>query len=143
MVMASLGGIVESLLGVRIQPTMTALGGLLIQTRDPRALGLRRLHVQVLSVSNTVSRLLIGLVSDWLSYAAEPLPPHSPVTEEDDGRPKTFKQKMQETFHRKPQVSRLAIMALASVLLAAVFAFGALGLDRTDQLWFLSTGKRA
>lgn len=135
--MASLGGIVESLLGIRIttptSPSSSSFALLLTTlTHDSRALSLRRLHVQVLSISNTISRLLIGLVSDWLSYAAEPIP----EAELGEGWWGWWKR----TFHRKPQVSRLAFLVSAAGTLAVAYAYVAVGLQSADGLWVLSVG---
>ncbi|KAK4053473.1 hypothetical protein OIV83_001640 [Microbotryomycetes sp. JL201] len=151
MVLSQLGVIVECLLGVKIEPPTTSLGKTTsssiisfaavagaLKRHEPRALALRRLHVQVMSVSNTVSRLLIGLLSDWVSYASEPLPPHSPVTEEEDVRPKTLKQKLQARFHRPPRISRLSFVVVACLALSATFAFTAFKLEHPAQLWLLS-----
>ncbi|KAM0788502.1 hypothetical protein ACM66B_001633 [Microbotryomycetes sp. NB124-2] len=149
MVLSQLGVIVECLLGVKIEPPTTSDGStpvaaslvtavLTLKRHEPRALDLRRLHVQVMSVSNTISRLLIGLLSDWVSYSSEPLPPHSPVLEEEDPRPKTLRQKLQDRFHRPPKVSRLSFVVVACLLLSATFAFTAFRLDKPAQLWLLS-----
>jgi hypothetical protein len=137
MVMASLGGIVESLLGIRITtpaPTSSPASFALLSTltHDSRALSLRRLHVQVLSISNTISRLFIGLLSDWLSYAAEPIP----EAELGEGWWGWWKR----TFHRKPQVSRLAFLVAAGGMLAVAYAYVAVGLESTNGLWVLSVG---
>lgn len=138
MVMASLGGIVESLLGVHISTSTSprpSLPLLVLSTlsHDPRALTLRRLHVQVLSVSNTISRLLIGLLSDWLSYAAAPIP--------EAGLGEGWTGWCKRRLHRKPQVSRLAFLVAACGILVGAFGFTAVGMERTDELWVLSVGQ--
>lgn len=143
MVMASLGGIVESLLGIRIAspsssflPSSALLVLPLSVSHDARALALRRLHVQVLSISNTVSRLLIGLVSDWMSYSAAP-PPTAREEEVEGG----WRGWMRRTVRQRPRVSRLAFLVSACGILCAAFAFVATGMDQTDQLWVLSVGE--
>ncbi|KAK4058512.1 hypothetical protein OIO90_000674 [Microbotryomycetes sp. JL221] len=154
MVLASLGSIVESLLGVRIEPpttsdgnhnssstTSTMLSMLVATKHDPRALALRRLHVQVMSVSNTVSRLVIGLLSDWVSYASEPLPLDDSTVEEDEetaSQSTNLKQRLQAKFHQPPRVSRLSFVVTACLMLSATFGFVAFKLDKPGQLWLLS-----
>ncbi|KAK4701063.1 hypothetical protein P7C70_g5170, partial [Phenoliferia sp. Uapishka_3] len=136
MVMASLGGVVESLLGYHILPTSP--------TTPNRALGIRRLHVQIISVANTVTRLLAGGVSDWLSYSASPSrPPSRSTSPEREGervqsRSASLQRSMKEYFHTPPRLSRLAFMAGATALLAGAFTFVAVALDQPSGLWILS-----
>ncbi|SCV67620.1 BQ2448_5231 [Microbotryum intermedium] len=160
MVMASLGGIVESLLGVHtlgdgaLSSSPSKASTLLIAlvssstlkgASDTRALALRRLHVQTLSAANTISRLLIGFLSDWLSYAAAPLvadensPPGSP-------RPassihaRSWKRRMQLLFHDRPppRVSRLFFLVLSCVVLASAFFCASSSLSEPSGLWILT-----
>ncbi|KAI5479369.1 MFS monocarboxylic acid transporter [Pseudohyphozyma bogoriensis] len=128
MVMASLGGLVESLLGIKIS------GGV-----DSRGLGLRSRQVQIISVANTVSRLGAGVLSDWFSYSAAPPPPHDDDVEE--AHPTIIgraKQSIAARLRRPPRISRLAFILAACLTLVAAFLFVALGLEQTSQLWILS-----
>lgn len=146
MVMASLGGIVESLLGIRIASpssrfALTSASSPII-SHDARALALRRLHVQVLSVSNTMSRLLIGLVSDWMSYAAAVSPPSSSssLAEVERRTGGGWQAWARRKLRQRPRVSRLAFLFVACAILSASYAFVAMGLDQTGELWVLSIG---
>lgn len=127
MVMASLGGIVEAILAGPppslhgVVGTVAKIAGLV---KDPRALALRRLHVQVIAISNTVSRLSIGFISDWLAAHPSTEPPA-------DGKRPTRKS-------RRPKITRLAFVAAACGILVAAFAFAATLMDRPGQLWVLS-----
>ncbi|SCZ93480.1 BZ3500_MvSof-1268-A1-R1_Chr6-3g08689 [Microbotryum saponariae] len=160
MVMASLGGIVESLLGVhtlgegsssssssKASTILVALvSSLALQgASDTRALALRRLHVQILSAANTISRLLIGFLSDWLSYAAAPLvadensPPGSPRPASSI-HPRSWKRRIQLLFHDRPppRVSRLFFLVLSCVVLALSFFYASSSLSEPSGLWILT-----
>ena len=139
--MASLGGVVESLLGFHILPSSPDSAS--------RALGLRRLHVQIISVANTFSRLLAGAVSDWLSYSAAPSPPptRSPSPAPVPGsrgharshsRSESIQISIKEYFHTPPRLSRLAFILGSTSLLAAAFAYVATALEVPAGLWVLS-----
>lgn len=140
--MASLGGIVESLLGFHILPTSVTTAV------DPsRALRLRRLHVQIISVANTLSRLLAGGISDWLSYSASPSPapsrspsPTPSITSHRTGRSRSnsLSASLKTYFHTPPRLSRLVFLAGAAFLLALAFAYTAFALDYPAGLWVLS-----
>ncbi|KAM0748169.1 MFS general substrate transporter [Meredithblackwellia eburnea MCA 4105] len=143
MTMASLGAIVESLLGFHILPTTSKPS-----SSDPasRALGLRTLHVQIISIANTVSRLISGAVSDWLSYSAAPSPPPTrspspaPLSRHSRSRSRSesISISLKAYFHQSPRLTRLAFLGAATAILASAFAFTALSLDRPAGLWILS-----
>lgn len=122
MTFASLGSIVESLLGVHIANT----------SRESTALILRQQHVRVISVSNTVSRLAIGALSDYLSYSTtvKALPTTilaastSPL--------------LSNTSPRQKGVSRLLFVLIACTLLACSFFYVALFMNQSSGLWILS-----
>ncbi|BGP14468.1 hypothetical protein JCM10213_004590 [Rhodosporidiobolus nylandii] len=66
MYMASLGQVLESL----VQPVAGGFAPLHFPSFTPTitsALALRKRHIALLSVSNTLSRLFVGAASDWLS----------------------------------------------------------------------------
>lgn len=128
MVMASLGGIVEAILAgppPRTHGILSATARIAGAVQDPRALALRRLHVQVIAFSNTISRLLIGFISDWLSA-------HPSSEPSADGTKRPARKS------RRPKITRLAFVAAACTLLVAAFAFAASIMDRPGQLWILS-----
>ncbi|KAL8287494.1 hypothetical protein RQP46_003352 [Phenoliferia psychrophenolica] len=135
MVMASLGGVVESLLGFHITK------GAIAPDTASRALGLRRLHVQIISIANTFSRLIAGGVSDWLSYSAAPSPPPtrppSPVRH-GHSRSRSRSDSVKAYFHTPPRLSRLAFLVGAAALLSAAFTYVALLLKVPAGLWVLS-----
>lgn len=146
MVMASLGGIIEAILGVRTLPAVTPatatatsssarlplllLSALSGTPTDGRGLALRRLHVQVISVANTLSRLLIGAVSDYLSPHSSTPPLAPPAT-------KTW-QRLLRLPSSRPHLSRLAFLLLACALLSASFLLSAFLLSTPARLWLLT-----
>jgi hypothetical protein len=77
---------------------------------------LRRHHVQNISISNTLARLIVGASSDWLS---RPTPPSLGRT--------------------RPHFSRVAFLALVCFTSATVFFYSGAGLS-VDGLWILSVG---
>lgn len=134
MVMASLGGVVESLLGVHANSSGARIPVLLLQAliaspTDGRSLALRRLHVQVISISNTLSRLLVGVLSDYFSYSASSSP--SVLT------PNRWQRALGLSGQR-PRISRLVFLGGATLMLSVVFLFSALTLDSPAGLWILS-----
>lgn len=142
MAMASLGGIVESLLGVHTTDPVSASSPATYHffstfidasLGDTAGLELRRKHVQVISVANTFSRLAAGGLSDWLSYSRPPFltlpPPMFPLT---------YSQRLASYFQRPPKVSRLFFVLAACILLSLAFGYTALFLERPAGLWILS-----
>jgi hypothetical protein len=115
--MASLGGQIESLLRVHASDESTP---------PSYALALRRHHVQIISIANTLTRLAVGALSDWLSFAAIATVATVPSTG------------ILSHLPRPPRVSRLLFLLVASVLLTVAFAYVAFGLDHPDGLWVLS-----
>ena len=137
MVMASLGGVVESLLGFHILPASP--------DNASRALGLRRLHVQIISIANTVSRLVAGGVSDWLSYSAAPSPPPTrspsparPPHSRSHSRSESVQLSLKTSFHTAPRLSRLAFLVGATTLLSCAFMYISFALEVPAGLWVLS-----
>lgn len=96
-----IGGVIQSLMASASVVDTSALDGL----------DLRRQHVQLISVFNTASRIVIGALSDYVSRPA--------------------------SNSTAPRFSRLSCMAIVCSLLAVVFAYSAEHL-KEDRLWVLS-----
>lgn len=79
-------------------------------------------QVRLLSLSNTISRLVVGPLADFVSPVASYLP---------NGN---------RQFLRKHHISRVAFLALASILLAATFLATELRVRTQQDLWILSVG---
>jgi MFS family permease len=113
MYMASLGSILESLLAISI--TKGGGGG-----GVSHALQARKDHIAVLAIANTISRLVIGAISDYLSTPTE-------VIEENGNR-----------RGGRRRVSRLMFLVGACACLALVYAWGGTGLATEDGLWIVT-----
>lgn len=142
MTMSVIGAIVESLLA----------GQSSIARGTPRrALAVRTTHVQVLSAANTVSRLLCGALSDWLSYSAaahahdedgvstatasvSSASSVSSVSDDD----KTWHAKLRARFADPPRVSRLAFLTTTCIVLVLTFLYTSFVLDQESGLFVLS-----
>lgn len=115
MMMSSLGSIVESLLGIHIA-----------EGRESEALLLRQTHVRVLSISNTVSRLAIGALSDYLSYSTTSSLPSTLITST-------------SSIQTKPKgVSRLFFILTSCTFLSIAFAYVALIMKQASGLYILT-----
>ncbi|GAA6028126.1 hypothetical protein JCM8097_001882, partial [Rhodosporidiobolus ruineniae] len=115
MYMASVSSILDSLL----PPTVLA--------SPAGALSLRKNHVALLSVSNTVLRLAVGAASDWIAA-----PPASRTSSGGETRALS-------SWRRN---IRLWMVGAACLLLASAYGWGATGLRKPAGLWVvtLATG---
>ena len=109
MVMASFGAIVESVL----QGTPPHRSGPV----PLGALRIRKTHVQVISVFNTISRLVAGALSDWLSPRRD--------------EPAHYRR-------RTCYVSRLIFLGASCAILGAAWLYAASGLQNSNGLWVIS-----
>lgn len=123
MYMASLGQILESLLAISTSTTRT-----LMTKGVSHALQARKNHIAVLAIANTVSRLLVGAISDYLST---PTPIQLDAVEGEE----------QSTTGRgsgRRRVSRLVFLMGACAGLALVYTWGGTGLATEDGLWIVT-----
>lgn len=116
--MASLGQILESLLAISTSNDVSAARA---KGTISHALQARKNHIAVLAIANTLSRLLVGAVSDYLSAPS--------VTVDDEGGPSTPARK---------RVSRLAFLLGACASLALAYVWGGTGLTTEDGLWIVT-----
>ncbi|GAA5834375.1 hypothetical protein JCM3766R1_005196 [Sporobolomyces carnicolor] len=116
--MASLGQILESLLAISTSNDVLAARA---KGTISHALQARKNHIAVLAIANTLSRLLVGAVSDYLSAPS--------VTVDDEGGPSTPARK---------RVSRLAFLLGACASLALAYVWGGTGLTTEDGLWIVT-----
>ncbi|KAI0797721.1 major facilitator superfamily domain-containing protein [Abortiporus biennis] len=79
-------------------------------------------QVQVLSASNTLSRLLIGPVADFLSPVA------------------AYLQNGIWSFPRKQHISRMVFLTGAAMLLAMTFFWSEVGIKTREGMWVMSVG---
>jgi len=79
-------------------------------------------QVRILSISNTISRLLVGPVADLISPVASYLPNGD------------------RTYPRKRPVSRIAFLAGSTILLAGTYSWMEVGIRSLAALWTLSMG---
>jgi len=142
MVMACLGGVIEAVIGVHASASargsasagparvpllvLSALAGAPV---DGQGLALRRLHVQVISIFNTLSRLVVGALSDYLANV--------PSAPDPAAAPKRWQLALGLSGAR-PRVSRLAFLLLACAALSAVFLLSAATLTTPAGLWALT-----
>ncbi|GAA6062633.1 hypothetical protein JCM10212_000295 [Sporobolomyces blumeae] len=117
MYMASLGQILESLLAVSTSSSSRGSTG-------SHALASRKNHIAGLAVANTVSRLIVGALSDYLSA-----PSNSTETD-----PSITRQRGLVGW----RVSRLVFLSGACATLAAAFAWGGTGLRTEAGLWVIT-----
>nr|XP_031862035.1 uncharacterized protein CI109_002448 [Kwoniella shandongensis]KAA5529107.1 hypothetical protein CI109_002448 [Kwoniella shandongensis] len=124
MVFSSIGSILTSLLPSTID---------LLNASTDNPLALRNKHVYLLSLSSTISRLVTGLLADYLSPPLTHLP--NPKHRTDPTAPT-------HVFVRtkKVKLSRSAFIGLCSIVLSAVFAYCVFGLEGEKGLSVLSGG---
>ncbi|KAL0947033.1 hypothetical protein HGRIS_013175 [Hohenbuehelia grisea] len=79
-------------------------------------------QVKLLSLANTLSRIVVGPLADFVSPVVAFLPP--------DG----------STIPRRHYISRISFLTAASLLLAATFLVVSLTVRSQGQLWILSVG---
>jgi len=79
-------------------------------------------QVRILSLSNTVSRLLVGPVADFVSPVASYLPNGD------------------RSYPRKHRISRIAFLVGPTILLASTYFWMELGIRSQATLWALSIG---
>jgi len=79
-------------------------------------------QVRILSLANTISRLLVGPLADFVSPIASYLPNGDPV------------------YPRKHRVSRIAFLVGSAILLAITYAWMLFGIRSQAALWALSVG---
>ncbi|GAA5987165.1 hypothetical protein JCM5350_003867 [Sporobolomyces pararoseus] len=123
MYMASLGQILETLLSIKTATTRT-MG---TKGRMSHALQARKNHIEVLAIANTVSRLLVGAVSDYLS---------SPSSTSGEGEGEAIQGGRQTAGRRR--ISRLVFLIGACAGLALVYLWGGTGLATEDGLWIIT-----
>ncbi|GAA5879520.1 hypothetical protein JCM16303_003234 [Sporobolomyces ruberrimus] len=121
MYMASLGQILESLLAISTSAT-TKISKLGVS----HALQARRDHIAVLAIANTVSRLGVGAVSDYLST-----PPNTAREGEQEGVGSA-------TGRGRKRISRLVFLIGACAGLSLVYIWGGTGLSTEDGLWIIT-----
>jgi len=109
MYMASLGQILESLSAVSTN--------LPFRSTASHALQSRKDHISVLAIGNTVSRLGVGAISDFLSTAA--------ATREEGGS-------------GRKRITRLWFLLGACASLSIAYAWGGLGLTSEKGLWIIT-----
>ncbi|KAK8844774.1 hypothetical protein IAR55_006624 [Kwoniella newhampshirensis] len=125
MVLSSIGSILTSLL----PSTISALSS----STDTNPLALRNKHVHLLSLASTVSRLVTGLLADYLSPPLTSLP--NPKHRTDPSAPSHIFVRT-----KKVRLSRSAFIGLCSIILSAVFAYCVVGLEGEKGLSVLSGG---
>lgn len=131
MVMGSIGSIVVSLRAVH-----TALegGNQDDKTRLGReTLALRTQQVQLLAIANTVSRLLVGLLTDLCSPQAS--------TERSLDYTNSTRSVNRSTWRKHLlnfTISRLSLLLVGLALLCFTFIYSATFVDRVDRLWLVS-----
>lgn len=81
-------------------------------------------QVRLLSFSNTVSRLLVGSIADWMS-------PIGHQSRDDIEEP---------NVRRRKFTSRVVVLAIFCLTLSVAFAYGAGGMKSRSQMWLLSVG---
>lgn len=109
MVISNIGTIVLSL------PSRSTIVGAGIYTTESAA----SKHVRILSVSNTVSRIVVGPLADFVSPVASYLPTGTIV------------------YTRKHRVSRIIFLAVPALLLGMAFLWMELGVNDREATWIL------
>lgn len=96
-------------------------------------------QVQLLSIANTASRLVVGPLADLLSPVAAYIlshASHAPSTAEDPSpAPASAAPTYVYSFPRKQHISRIAFLTGAIVLLIATFTFLEVFVRSTGALW--------
>lgn len=114
MVISNIGSIVVSL------PSVSPAPSLLVPSSTDASV--TATQVRLLSLSNTISRLLVGPLADFVSPVASYLPCGTIF------------------FARKHHISRIAFIFAASALLVLTYSYMELGVRSRDDLWILSIG---
>ncbi|KDN52397.1 MFS general substrate transporter [Tilletiaria anomala UBC 951] len=137
MVMSSVGSMVVSLLGGGIVTPSHGATGSAVTSADENspdlpamnheALRWRSMQVQLLATANTLSRLVSGLVTDFLSPSRPKAPPLSDTSDVSATRRILH-------FVGNIRVSRMTILLTSTTLLTAAFAFSALALSTLHEL---------
>lgn len=109
MVISNIGTIVLSL------PSRSTIVGAEIHTTESGA----SKHVRILSVSNTVSRMVVGPLADFVSPVASYLPTGTIV------------------YARKHRVSRFIFLSVPALLLGMAFLWMELGVHDREATWIL------
>ncbi|GAA5912524.1 uncharacterized protein JCM6883_005932 [Sporobolomyces salmoneus] len=122
MYMASLGQILESLLAISTREIVTPM-----KTGISHALQARKDHIAVLAVANTVSRLVVGALSDYLST------PAVATAEEGEGEGEGSR-----AGTGRKRISRLVFLMGACAGLALVYVWGGTGLSSESGLWIIT-----
>ncbi|WVN87586.1 uncharacterized protein L203_102769 [Cryptococcus depauperatus CBS 7841] len=124
MIMASIGSILTSLL-----PSSTSL----LHLVQHSSLVLRNKHVFLISLSSTLSRLLTGVLADYL--CPSPTAFINPRYKQDPSQPSHILKQV-----RKVKLTRSAFTAICSAILAAVFVWSSGYLTREPKLVLTSIG---
>ncbi|KAF6765100.1 MFS general substrate transporter [Ephemerocybe angulata] len=111
MIISNIGTIVLSLPPYTIEQT----GGSSAQAYTSR-------QVKLLSLSNTISRITVGVLADFISPVASYLPCGA------------------RTFPRKHRITRIAFLSLSSLMLASTFIWMNNRVLTRDDIWTLSIG---
>ena len=112
---SNIGSIVVSLPSSSSFPSPSALS-------PPTSDSVTATQVRLLSLSNTISRLLVGPLADFVSPVASYLPCGTIY------------------FARKHHISRVAFIFAASALLVFTFVWMMIGISSREMLWALSIG---
>ncbi|ORY26479.1 major facilitator superfamily domain-containing protein [Naematelia encephala] len=134
-IIASIGSVLTSLLPPETSIVFTSFIAYIsptITTLSSNPLALRNKHVRILSLTSTTARLLTGLTADYLCPAPTAIP--APDSDDINAPSHLFVQK-------KPiRLYRSMYAAICSLILGAVFTFGAAVLTSERGLWVFSGG---
>ncbi|EAU88607.2 hypothetical protein CC1G_04313 [Coprinopsis cinerea okayama7 len=111
MVISNIGSIVVSLPPYSIE-----------RTGDATAQAFTARQVKLLSLSNTISRISVGLLADFISPVASSLPSGLQV------------------FPRRHRITRVTFLSLSSLILAWTFSWVSKRAVTRDDVWVLSVG---
>lgn len=113
----------------------------------PSPLQIRQTHVQLISVTNTVSRLVTGFLADYLSSSRIPPPPpkhRSIANTPSSTRPSSPVLDSTPTDddalgqHRRFYMSKVTMLLITVGFLTSIYLFGAIGLREVSSLWLLT-----
>jgi len=113
MVISNIGTIILSLPSSSSTSTMRAIPNTDVSNST---------QVRLISIANTLSRLLVGPLADFISPVASYLPSGA------------------RCFPRKHHVSRVAFLSVATFSLAATFFWMEIGIRSQEAVWILSLG---
>ncbi|KAL7411185.1 major facilitator superfamily domain-containing protein [Mrakia frigida] len=151
MILGSVGSIITSLL-TPVPSFGTTTTPLLLETlltsasffspsptRSP--LQVRQTHVQIISIGNTISRLSVGLLADYLSAPKKPQPPppsaNTPPLSE---LVRQVEESKEEPYRRRIHLSKPHMLLITLVGLGTAYLFAAVGgLKDVDALWVLTS----